>query len=131
MQKISSEALAISAGRYKTGVFHFELAIVMCTCSRTNVEMRHNPSVLYSKQPAFKRYHLSLPVFHTDSLSLDLHIKCFILTGTVFKSWFTSLGFILTSTLFKTWFVAGFREPIQIKYCSAKPSTFSLNQYEN
>lgn len=35
-------------------------------------------------------------------LSLDLYnIKCFILTGTVFKSWFISLYFILTSTLFK------------------------------
>lgn len=86
MQVISPEALAISAGRYETGVVHFELAIMMCTHPRTNVEMRHNPSVLYSKQPAFECYHLSLPASHTDSWSLDLHIKCFILTGTVFKS---------------------------------------------
>lgn len=85
--------------QYETGVVHFQLAIVMCTCPRTNVKMRHNPSVLCSKQPAFECYHLSLTAFLTDSLSLDLHIKCFILTGRVFKSWFTSPGFILTSTL--------------------------------
>lgn len=32
MQEISFEVLAISAGRYETGVFHFELATVMYTC---------------------------------------------------------------------------------------------------
>lgn len=47
MQEISFEVLAISAGRYETGVFHFELAIVMYTSSRTNVEMRHTTLVFY------------------------------------------------------------------------------------
>lgn len=131
--EINSEVLAISAGREETGVFWFELAIVRHRCVWELM-----PKWDISPWFMFHTASVHVPPFISPSfscrqfLSLDLYnIKCFILTGTVFKPWFISQYLILPSALLKPWFIAGLRESIQIKYCLAKPSPFSVSQFKD
>lgn len=121
--EITPEVLSISARRLENFGLSWQLwgTGVFKSWSRNETS---NPG-LYSKQAVLKCHIYLQGTFW----ALTCTASSVLYSQVQLQPWFITQYLRLPGALLKPWFMAGLRESIQIKHCSAKPSPFWVSQY--